>query len=67
MCIRDRSSSKYYGDYSFGFSNGSPEMRLEAISACINDSEVDCLLAARGAAGSSEIIMDVAYLFFIPI
>jgi muramoyltetrapeptide carboxypeptidase len=50
------SSSEFYGNYSYGFANGSPQMRLHAINLILENEEVDCLLAGRGATGSLEII-----------
>ncbi len=59
--LQDYSCSKYYADYTFGFSNGSPQMRISAIERMLNDTSIGCLLAARGATGSLEILKNLPY------
>lgn len=48
--------SKYYADYTYGFTNGSPQMRAEAFMSLIEDPEVDVLLSARGGYGSLDLL-----------
>lgn len=59
--IQEYSCSKFYADYKFGFSNGSAEMRVAAIKRMLEDQSIGCLLAARGATGSLEIIKKIPY------
>lgn len=55
------SCSKYYADYTHDFSNGSAEERLKGMEAVISSSDIDCVLAARGATGSFDIISKIPF------
>ena len=49
-------SSKYYGDYSHGFANGSIAERVAALRQLVEDSEVKAILSARGGYGVMELM-----------
>ncbi len=53
--------SKYYGQYDFGFANGSPGDRAAALMQLVNDSSVDLIIAARGGYGSMDLLPLIDY------
>ena len=50
------SPSEYYGQYDFGFSNGSAQDRAAALLQLLRDDDVECVLTARGGYGCSELL-----------